>query len=61
VSGITDVWQTMGINLDLRDLDSVNYAPPLSAFTEMGELVFTFEAKQSGTAGVVFLDNIRVK
>jgi hypothetical protein len=58
VSGITDDWQTISVNL--ADFRPTGYPDlgPLSSFTEMEELVFTFEANRSGTEGVVYLDNI---
>jgi formylglycine-generating enzyme required for sulfatase activity len=56
VSGITISWQTKILNLD--DFVPVGYAEPLSSLTDMEELVFTFEAKRSGTDGVIYLDNV---
>ncbi|MBN1992146.1 MAG: carboxypeptidase regulatory-like domain-containing protein [Anaerolineae bacterium] len=50
-NSITDSWQPIPINLS-------EFTPPLSSFTEMGELVFVFDANLSGTEGVVYLDNI---
>jgi len=58
ISGITTDWQTMSVNL--RDFGP-SYANPLSSFTDMEELVFTFEASQSGKAGVIYLDNIALR
>ena len=55
LSGIEADWKTMSISL--ADLVSTGYAAPLSSFSGMEELVFTFEAK-SGGQGVVYLDNI---
>jgi len=55
VSGIKVDWKTMSISL--ADLVPTGYAAPLSSFSGMEELVFTFEAK-SGSQGVVYLDNI---
>ena len=59
VSGITADWQTMSVNL--ADFGPTGYTAPLSSFTEMEELVFTFEASRSGTQGIVYLDNITLK
>ena len=56
VSGIKADWKTMSISL--ADLVSTGYATPLSSFSGMEELVFTFEAAKSGAQGVVYLDNI---
>jgi len=58
ISGITTDWQTMSVNL--RDFGP-SYADPLSSFTDMEELVFTFEASQSGKTGVIYLDNIALR
>lgn len=54
ISGITTDWQTMSVNL--RDLEG-----SLSSFTDMEELVFTFEANESGKMGVIYLDNITLR
>jgi len=59
VQGITNDWQTM--NVDLASFGPTGYADPLSSFTKMEELVFTFEASHSGTQGVIYLDNIALK
>ncbi len=56
VSGFSTEWQTLIV--DLKDFGESGYAPPLSSFTEMEELVFTFEANRSGKQGIVYLDNI---
>jgi hypothetical protein len=58
ISGITTDWQTMSVNL--KDF-APGYAHPLSSFKNMRELVFTFEASQSGKAGVIYLDNIALR
>jgi hypothetical protein len=58
ISGITTEWQMMSVNL--RDFGP-SYADPLSSFTDMEELVFTFEASQSGKTGVIYLDNIALR
>jgi hypothetical protein len=54
ISGITTDWQTMGVNL--RDFEG-----SLSSFTDMEELVFTFEANGSRKTGVIHLDNIALR
>jgi hypothetical protein len=56
VSGITDQWQTISVNLS--DFGHAGFGNPLTAYDAMDELVFTFEASRSGTQGVVYLDNI---
>ena len=56
VSEITADWQLVSISL--ADFSPTGYTAPLSSFTEMEELVFTFSASRSGTQGVVYLDNI---
>lgn len=56
ISGITTDWQTLSV--DLADFGPTGYTDALSSFTEMEELVFTFEARQAGSQGVVYLDNI---
>jgi hypothetical protein len=56
VSGISATWQT--ITIYLSDFGPTGYMPPISSFSDMEELVFTFEADHSGKSGVVYLDNI---
>ena len=56
ISGITTDWQTMSVNLG--DFGPTGYTDSLSSFADMKELVFTFEANQSGKTGVIYLDNI---
>lgn len=56
VSGIGPGWKT--ISVELSDFGPAGYGKPVSAWTEMEELVFTFETNKSGNAGVVYLDNI---
>jgi hypothetical protein len=56
VSGVEAAWKTMSISL--ADFIPAGYAAPLSSFSGMEELVFTFEASRSGGQGVVYLDNI---
>ena len=56
VSNITSAWQTKQVSLS--DFGSAGYGNPLSSFTDMDELVFTFESKNAGEQGIVYLDNI---
>jgi hypothetical protein len=57
VDGITTEWQTKSVAL--QDFGSVEWAPPLSSYDGLQELVFTFESSQTGTTdGVIYLDNI---
>ncbi len=58
ISEITTDWQSMSVAL--RDFGP-SYADPLSSLTDMEELVFTFEASQSGKTGVIYLDNIALR
>lgn len=53
VSGITEDWQNKQV--EIGELQAVPGKTPLSSFTDMTEIVFTFETGQSG---VVYLDNI---
>lgn len=55
VRDITIDWRSMSV--PLSDFEPTGYTAPLSSFTQMEELVFTFESK-FGSAGVVYLDNI---
>jgi len=59
ISDITAEWQT--VTLNLRDFGPTGYTAQLSSLSAMEELVFTFEAKQSGATGVVYLDNVGFK
>ena len=54
VSEITTDWQTIGVNLN-------GFRGTLSSFTDMEELVFTFEANGSRKMGVIYLDNIALR
>jgi hypothetical protein len=56
VSGIMDAWTS--ISIPFADLGPTGYTVSLSSFSGMGELVFTFEASESGSRGLVYLDNI---
>lgn len=56
ISGIETDWKTMSI--PFVGFGPTGYTAPLSDLSEMGELVFTFEASKSGRQGVVYLDNI---
>ena len=59
IEGITTDWQTIIVNLS--DLESTGYTDPLSSFTDMEELLFTFGANESGRRGVIYLDNITLR
>lgn len=59
LSNITSTWQTRQVALS--DFGSPGYGNPLASFTEMGELVFTFEARNAGKQGTVYLDNITLQ
>jgi hypothetical protein len=59
IEGITTDWQTMSVNLG--DLESTGYTDPLSSFTDMEELLFTFGANESGRTGIIYLDNITLR
>ncbi len=56
VSGITKDWQT--IQAPLSKLHSPGFGRPISGWSEMAELVFTFEFNHSGSQGTVYLDDI---
>jgi len=56
VSEIEAGWKT--ISLPFADFGLTGYTAPLSSFSGMEELVFTFEASKSGRQGVVYLDSI---
>lgn len=60
VDGISGEWQTVFIELDPNVWDRLSFADPVSSFEEIGQLVFTVEAKQSGSKGAFYLDNVRV-
>jgi len=54
ISGITAEWQTISVPF-------ASFEPfPLLSFTDMSELVFTFEPDHAGSVGAVYLDNILV-
>jgi hypothetical protein len=55
-SGIQANWKTM--TAPFADFGPTGYTVPLSSFSGMQELVFTFEAAKSGRQGVVYLDNV---
>ena len=59
IPGITTDWQTMRVNLS--SFGPTDYADPLSSFTDMEELLFTFDANLSGMTGVIYLDNISLQ
>jgi hypothetical protein len=56
VSGIEAGWKTMSV--PFADFGPTGYTAPLSSFSEMEELVFTFEVSGAGNQGVVSLDNV---
>jgi hypothetical protein len=56
LSGLTGEWQT--VHLNLTDFGPADYASPFSSWSDIDELVFTFEANFSGSHGVIYLDNI---
>ena len=58
VGGITTDWQTLCVNL--ADFGPTGYAPPLSSFDDMEELIFTFETPYAGKNGTAYLDNVTV-
>jgi len=57
LGGITREWQTVQVNLE--DFSFAGYGQPISAWTDMQELVFTVEQTHSGGGGVIYLDNIQ--
>jgi hypothetical protein len=59
IEGITTDWQTMSVTLS--DFESTGYTDPLSSFTDMEDLLFTFGANESGRTGVIYLDNITLR
>lgn len=56
ISEITDQWQPMVVNFE--DMQTT-FAAPLSSLADMEELVFVFEQDRSGSASVVYIDNIQ--
>jgi hypothetical protein len=56
VLGIEAGWKT--ISVALADFGPAGYGRPVSSWSEMEELVFTFESSRAGRRGVVYLDNI---
>ena len=59
ISEISVAWQRIRVNLS--NFGPTGYTNPLSSFTDMEELVFTFERNQAGKTGVIYLDNIAVQ
>lgn len=59
ITGVTTNWQTR--KLPLAEFGSVGWAPTLSTWTNVEELVFVLEAYSSGNDGVVFIDNISIQ
>ena len=50
------------MSVALRDFGPTGYAEHIVLiWTDMEELVFTFEAGQSGKTGVIYLDNIALR
>lgn len=56
VPGLTDSWQPFTI--PLTDFQPFPGMTPLSGWDNLSELVFTFEINNSGSQGVMYLDNI---
>jgi hypothetical protein len=56
VSEIEADWKA--ISVPFTGFGPTGYTAPLSSFSGVEELVFTFEAAKSGRQGVVYLDNI---
>jgi hypothetical protein len=56
IPGVQADWRTIGV--ELADFGPTGYTAPLSSWSAMEELVFTFEASRSGLRGAVYLDNI---
>lgn len=56
MTGITTEWQTRSVPLD--GFGTTGWAATLSSWEAVEELVFTFEAANSGNNGLVYLDNI---
>ena len=57
MTGIMADWQTRSVRLE--GFGSTGWAPPLSSWTDVEELVFTFAFPTAGNNGTVHLDNIR--
>ena len=56
MTGITSEWQRRSV--PLAGFGTVGWAATLSSWEGIEELVFTFEAHNSGNNGLVYLDNI---
>lgn len=54
--GVTDAWQT--VELELSGFRNPGWNEVLSGWTDMDELVFTFEQARSGGGGIIYLDTI---
>jgi len=52
ITGVTGEWETL--TLPFADFRPI----PLSSYTDMSELVFTFELNRAGPDGAVYLDNV---
>jgi hypothetical protein len=59
VSNITTSWQTRAVSLASFQPTGFPNVAPLSAWTNMEELTFTFEADGSGNSGLIYLDQVR--
>ena len=57
MTGITAEWQTRSVPLE--GFGSTGWAPPLSSWEGIEELVFTFAFPTAGNNGTVHLDNIQ--
>lgn len=57
MTGISSEWETRYIPLE--GFGTVGWAATLSSWENIEEMVFTFEAQNSGNNGVVYIDNIR--
>ncbi len=57
MTGITSEWQTRSVPVE--GFGSTGWAPPLSSWESIEELVFTFAYPTAGNNGTVHLDNVR--
>ncbi len=56
MTGITSEWQTRSVPLE--GFGSIGWAPPLSTWNGIEELVFTFAFPNAGNNGSIYLDNV---
>ncbi len=56
MTGITSEWQTHRVPLE--GFGSIGWAPPLSTWDGVEELVFTFAFPNAGNNGSIYLDNV---